>query len=81
MKTHFLQNFHELRGYIEAKQAENDELGRIVEQINERAKKKKNWKRRVSSAADVQMTLPQYLWRSKLKKNAQTLIKTRKVRK
>lgn len=41
MKTHFLQNFHELRGYIEAKQAENDGLGRIVEQINERAKKKK----------------------------------------
>lgn len=40
MKTHFLQNFHELRGYIEAKQAENDGLGRIVEQINERAKKK-----------------------------------------
>lgn len=41
MKTHFLQNFHELRGYIEAKQAENDGLGKIVEQINERAKKKK----------------------------------------
>ena len=41
VKTHFLQNFHELRGYIEAKQAENDGLGRIVEQINERAKKKK----------------------------------------
>lgn len=41
MKTHFLQNVHELRGYIEAKQAENDGLGRIVEQINERAKKKK----------------------------------------
>ena len=41
MKTHFLQNFHELRGYIEAKQAENDGLGRIVEQINLRAKKKK----------------------------------------
>lgn len=41
MKTHFLQNFHELRGYIEAKQAENDGLGRIVEQINEIAKKKK----------------------------------------
>ena len=41
MKTHFLQNFHELRGYIEAKQAENDGLGRIVEKINERAKKKK----------------------------------------
>ena len=70
MKTHFLQNFHELRGYIEAKQAENDGLGRIVEQINERSKKnkKKNWKRRVSSAEDVQMTLPEYLWRSKLKK-------------
>ena len=39
MKTHFLQNFHELRGYIEAKQAENDGLGRIVEQINKRNKK------------------------------------------
>ena len=68
MKTHFLQNVHELRGYIEAIQAKNDGLGRIVEQINERAKKKKKWKRRVSSAEDVQMTLPEYLWRSKLKK-------------
>lgn len=44
MKTHFLQNFHELRGYIEAKQAENDGLGRIVEQINERSKKNKKKK-------------------------------------
>ena len=78
MKTHFLQNFHELRGYIEAKQAENDGLGRIVEQINERAKKKKNWKRRVSSAEDVQMTLPEYLWRSKLKKMHKLWLKREK---
>ena len=67
MKTHFLQNFHELRGYIEAKQAENDGLGRIVEQINERAKKKKLEEASLLCGRR-QMTLPEYLWRSKLKK-------------
>ena len=68
MKTHFLQNFHELRGYIEAKLAENDGLGRIVEQINERAKKKKKLEEASLLCGRRQMTLPEYLWRSKLKK-------------